>query len=251
MITETTPAAGAMEAKRPESDNEVWAMFDRIAPRYDLLNRLLSFRRDVSWRKRMAGHVADRTDIDVLDLATGTGDQILHLIDGGASVKSALGLDMAEDMLALGRSKIMERQLQDRITLRQGDAADIPCAVATFDLVTISFGIRNVGAVPEALRDMLRVLKSAGRVLILEFSMPTNRIVRPMYLIYLRHILPRVGGLISGDPEAYSYLNRTIESFPCGAEFCDLMREAGMVNVESFPLTFGVATIYKGEKAAA
>ena len=108
-----------------------------------------------------------------------------------------------------------------------------------------------VGAVPEALRDMLRVLKPAGRVLVLEFSMPTGRIMRAMYLVYLRYILPRVGGLLSGDSEAYRYLNRTIESFPCGTEFCDLMRKAGMVNVESFPLTFGVATIYKGEKAAA
>ena len=186
MMTKITPVADAKEAKRPETNDEVWAMFDRIAPRYDLLNRLLSFRRDVAWRKRMARHVSERRDLDVLDLATGTGDQILHLIDGGASVKSALGLDMAADMLARGRPKIEERQLQHCVTLRKGDAADIPCEADSFDLVTISFGIRNVGAVPVALRDMLRVLRPAGRTLVLEFSMPASKLMRPLYLLYLR-----------------------------------------------------------------
>jgi demethylmenaquinone methyltransferase/2-methoxy-6-polyprenyl-1,4-benzoquinol methylase len=249
MMTKTTGVAGAMETKRPETDDEVWTMFDRIAPRYDLLNRLLSFRRDVAWRKGVARHVRDRSELDVLDLATGTGDQILHLIDGGASVRSALGLDMAEDMLTRGRAKIEARRLQDRISLCKGDAADIPCEAESFDLVTISFGIRNVGAVPIALSDMLRVTRPAGRILILEFSMPTNTIMRPMYLFYLRHVLPSIGGLISGDAIAYRYLNRTIETFPCGEAFCALMRTAGMVNVEAFPLTFGIATIYKGDKA--
>ena len=225
-------------------------MFDRIAPRYDVLNRLLSFRRDVAWRKRMARHVAGRGELDMLDLATGTGDQILHFIDGGARVRSALGLDMAEDMLARGRTKIRARGLDDHVTLRKGDAVDIPGDAGSFDLVTISFGIRNVGAVDAALRGMLRVLRPAGRLLILEFSMPAGRLMRPVYLAYLRHVLPRVGGILSGDAAAYRYLNRTIESFPSGGAFCALMRNAGAVDVEAFPLTFGIATIYKGDKAA-
>ncbi|MCE9616463.1 MAG: bifunctional demethylmenaquinone methyltransferase/2-methoxy-6-polyprenyl-1,4-benzoquinol methylase UbiE [Lentisphaerae bacterium] len=222
-------------------------MFDRIAPRYDLLNRVLSGRRDVAWRRRMADDLRGRSALRLLDLATGTGDQILHLLDAGADLASAVGIDMSEEMLARGREKVRQRGLAARVDLRAGDATQVSFPDASFDAVTISFGIRNVGDVPLALREMRRVLRPGGRALILEFSLPTRTLVRAGYVFYLRHLLPGIGGVVSGDSSAYRYLNRTIEAFPSGEAFCALMREAGFVQVAAQPLTLGVATIYRGD----
>jgi demethylmenaquinone methyltransferase/2-methoxy-6-polyprenyl-1,4-benzoquinol methylase len=226
----------------------VWDMFDRIAPRYDLLNRLLSLRRDVAWRRRMACYVPAGTSLRLLDLATGTGDQILHLLDAGASLGPVVGMDMAEGMLAIGREKLAARGLQDRVALQRGDATRIPACDGSFDAVTISFGIRNVGDIQAALRDMRRVLRPGGRALVLEFSLPSAAPLRGLYLFYLRHVLPVVGGWLSGDRQAYRYLNRTIEDFPSGDAFCACMREAGFSNTVAYPQTFGVASIYVGEQ---
>lgn len=223
-------------------------MFDRIAPRYDVLNRLLSGRRDVAWRRRLARCLAGRRGVRLLDLATGTGDQILHLLDAGADLSEAVGMDMAEQMLARGRAKIAARGLADRVHLQTGDATQIPAVDAAFDAVTIAFGIRNVGDVTGALREMRRVLRPGGRALVLEFSLPANALMRAGYTFYLRHLLPILGGLLSGDAAAYRYLNRTIEAFPYGDAFCALMREAGFAEVSATPLTWGVATLYQGDK---
>lgn len=228
---------------------KVWEMFDRIAPRYDLLNRLLSFRRDVAWRNAMARHLPDRDHMLVLDLATGTGDQLLALRKRCDRISRGIGMDMSEGMLAFGREKIRDRGLTGQLELRTGDATDIPLPDATFDALTMSFGIRNVVDVPKALREMVRVLKPGGRALILEFSLPANRVVRAGHLFYLRRVLPAVGALVSGDGYAYRYLNQTIETFPYGEAFCSLMREAGFASAIPHPLTFGVATIYQGDKA--
>jgi demethylmenaquinone methyltransferase/2-methoxy-6-polyprenyl-1,4-benzoquinol methylase len=225
-------------------------MFDRIAPRYDLCNRLLSFGTDVCWRRRMLRLLPPRESLDVLDLATGTADQVISIVRGDARVVRATGLDMSENMLAIGREKLTRTGLAGKINLRTGDAGDIPEADKSADLVTISFGIRNVTDVPASLREMLRVLRPGGRVLILEFSLPENRVFRPLYLFYLRHILPPLGHAISGDSSAYRYLNQTIETFPCGEKFCLLMRDAGFTNVLHHPLSFGIATIYQGDKNA-
>ncbi len=230
----------------PSREN-VHRMFDRIAPRYDLLNHLLSFNRDKVWRRRMATMLPVRPDLKLLDLATGTGDQLLALYDSGKIV-SGVGIDPAEKMLAIGREKIARRSLGDKLSLVVGAGESIPCADKSFDVVTISFGIRNVTDVPTALREMHRVLKPDGRALILEFSLPKSRLIRAGYLFYFRHILPTLGGWISGDKEAYRYLNKTVESFPYGDQFAKLMREAGFDGVKATPLTFGVASIYCGDK---
>ena len=132
--------------------------------------------------------------------------------------------------------------------LLTGDAMSSPAPDASADVVTISFGIRNVLDVPTALRDMKRVLVPGGKVMILECSVPANPVVRWGYLLYFRHILPRLGGLVSGDRKAYRYLNRTVETFPCGEAFCDLMRQAGFEDVRAEPMTFGVATLYIGTR---
>jgi len=223
-------------------------MFDRIAPRYDRLNRILSLRIDVAWRRRMARLLKDRGDLDLLDLATGTGDQLISLARHGLPLRRAVGLDMAERMLECGREKIRRAGLQDLLELRGGDATDIPFEAASFDAVTISFGIRNVVQVDRALREMRRVLRPGGRALILEFSLPGPVWIRGPYLFYLRHVMPRLGAWVSGDGGAYRYLNQTVETFPYGEAFCVLMRDAGFTGVQAHPQTLGIATIYQGDR---
>lgn len=239
----TVPAANE---PAPPSRQDVWRMFDRIAHRYDLLNRLLSFRQDVAWRKRLARLLPDRPDLRVLDLATGTGDVLLSLHHNSGRVQSGVGVDMAGKMLAIGHEKIAARDLSKTLRMVRGDAMTIAFDDASFDAVTIAFGIRNVLDVCEALREMRRVLRPGGRALVLEFSLPGNALFRAGYLFYFRHVLPRIGGLISGDSYAYRYLNETVESFPYGEAFCALMRDAGFADVRAHPLTFGIATIYEG-----
>lgn len=233
------------------SRQQVWEMFDRIAPRYDLLNRLLSFRRDVAWRKRMGKQIQSGSSLRLLDLATGTADQIISLMKTNANITSAVGVDMSEGMLGVGREKISRLTWDDRVMLRRGDAMHIPESDQAFHVATMSFGIRNVINVTEALREVRRVLKPGGRALILEFSTPSNPLFRPVYFFYLRHILPVLGGLLSGDRSAYRYLNRTIETFPSGKDFCAFMETAGFENVKAIPLTLGIASIYQGDRPTA
>jgi len=223
-------------------------MFDRIAHRYDLLNRLLSGRRDVAWRRRVAVMLPDRSDLEVLDIATGTADVLLTLFERRPNVAHGIGADMAGKMLAIGSEKIRRIGLEGRIELIQADALALPFADSSFDAVTIAFGIRNVTDVPRGLAEMRRVLRPGGRALILEFSLPKNALIRWAYLLYFRHILPRLGALISGDRGAYRYLNRTVEDFPYGAAFCRLMQAAGFENVTDDSLTFGIASIYSGDR---
>lgn len=235
--------------KEEPSRLHVWRMFDRIAPRYDLCNRLLSFGTDLRWRRKLVRLLPARPDMELLDLATGTADQAIALLRGDRRIVRALGLDMSEQMLAVGRHKVAGLGLAARLELRTGDAGAIPVPDTSCDVVTISFGIRNVVDVSQSLREMLRVLRPGGRALILEFSLP-HPVFRPLYLFYLRHILPPLGHAVSGDSAAYRYLNQTIETFPCGMAFCDLMRAAGFTCVQHHPLSLGIATIYQGDKPA-
>ncbi len=227
---------------------EVWRMFDRIAQRYDLLNRLLSLRQDVAWRNKLSENLTDVRDQKILDLATGTADVLLSLFHQTDKAGVAAGIDMSDRMLRIGREKIQKNGLSRAIALFPGDAMHIPFRNNSFDAVTIAFGIRNVLDVNRSLREMYRTLKPGGRVLILEFSLPANRLIRQLYLFYFRNILPRIGGVISGDSYAYRYLNRTVETFPYGEAFCELLRDAGFQNVRTIPLTFGIASIYRGDK---
>lgn len=220
-------------------------MFDRIAPRYDLLNRLLSMRRDVVWRKEMARQLPEGNALRILDLATGTADVLLSMVRHSSNIVHGVGLDMSHQMLVRGKPKIAS---DPRLSLMRADATCIAIPDRVFDAVTISFGIRNVLDVPEGLREMHRVLKPGGRALVLEFSLPANPLVRWGYLLYFRNVLPLVGGIISGDAKAYRYLNETVETFPYGEAFCTMMRNAGLENVSAKPLTFGIATLYRGDR---
>lgn len=231
----------------PKREN-VHKMFDRIAGRYDLLNHLLSFRQDVRWRKKVAALLPKKENIAVLDLATGTGDLLLSMKKYRSDMQTGVGLDMAGEMLKFAVKKTDDKQLSESLSFVRGDAVNIPFADNSFDAVTIAFGIRNVVDVSKSLSEMYRILSDKGKALILEFSLPKNRLVKAGYLFYFRHILPKVGGFISGDSYAYSYLNRTVETFPYGEEFCQLMENSGFKNVQEHRLTFGIATIYEGER---
>lgn len=226
----------------------VGSMFDRIAHRYDLLNRLLSFGTDVRWRKRMAKHLPEGASLEILDLATGTADVLISLEKHCPRVKRGTGVDLSFGMLSFGLPKLKALGLANRFRLVRGDAMALPLPSERYDAVTISFGIRNVLDVPAGLREMCRILKPGGRALVLEFSLPGNALFRAGYLFYFRHVLPRVGALLSGDGGAYRYLNQTVETFPYGENFCALMRNAGFRDVKAFPLTFGIATLYQGDK---
>jgi demethylmenaquinone methyltransferase/2-methoxy-6-polyprenyl-1,4-benzoquinol methylase len=246
MNSENTQAPVQVEQTR----KNVWVLFDRIAHRYDLLNRLLSFRQDVVWRNKLARYLPERANLEILDVATGTGDVLISLLKKSSPKKitKSIGIDMSEKMLAFGQQKLKRIKLDDTIELLKGNATNIQFNEGSFDVATISFGIRNVNDLDLGIQNMYRILKKNGRVLILEFSLPKNNILKKLYLFYFRKILPFIGGLISGDSYAYNYLNQSVESFPYGDTFCDVLRRNGFKNVKYQPLTFGIASIYQGDK---
>lgn len=220
-------------------------MFNAIAKSYDRVNRILSFGIDQRWRKLLASHLPEKENLRLLDLATGTCDQLLTLMETDKVVE-ALGIDLAEDMLSLGKEKVASTSYASQVELKVASALEIPAKDNSFDCVTISFGIRNVQG--NCLAEIFRVLAPGGRALILEFSLPENRLVRSMHLFYLRKILPTIGGFVSKEKSAYSYLNQTIESYPYGEKFLQMMEREGFVDLKAIPLTMGVATLYVGEK---
>jgi len=223
-------------------------MFDRIAPTYDFLNHLLSLGRDYAWRRKVAGLVGDGKGLKVADLATGTGDLLIALLRRRSDLVGAAGLDISEPMLSVFREKLRRTGLSDRAELLCADASATPFSDGTFDAVTMGFGIRNTSDVGATLREIHRILKPGGAALILEFSFPKNRVLRWCHLTYLRHGVPLIGAVISGDRQAYRYLNESIEAFHPPSEFCDLMKDAGFARVQATPVTWGVASIYQGQK---
>ena len=214
-------------------------MFDRIAPVYDILNHLLSFGRDFPWRRRLADAVGKNEKLRVLDLATGTGDVLITLLDRNPNIAEAVGLDISEKMLALCRRKITRRKLSDCVILVRSDVTASGLADESFDVVTMCFGIRNTPDALKTLTEIHRLLKRGGTALILEFSMPANRIIRSFYLFYLRFFVPLLGRLLSGDNHAYRYLDKSIENFHRADDFCRIMQKAGFSDVIAKPLTFG------------
>jgi demethylmenaquinone methyltransferase/2-methoxy-6-polyprenyl-1,4-benzoquinol methylase len=230
------------------NSNAIGQMFDHIVPAYDILNHLLSFGRDFYWRRRLSDAIDKDKKVRVLDLATGTGDVLISLLKRNSNVTEAVGLDISENMLALCRRKIARHKLTERASLICADAVDSGLKSEIFDIVTIGFGIRNTPDVSATLKEIYRLLKPAGTTLILEFSMPVNKTIRKFYLFYLRYYVPLLGRLISGDCNAYNYLNTSIEKFYSREDFCSLMRETGFVNIEVTELTFCIACIYKGTR---
>ena len=224
------------------SRQDIWKMFDVISPTYDRINRILSLGMDQRWRKQVATHLPPQKNLKILDLATGTGDQALALLNSKASIHSITGIDLSGEMLELAKKKI-----PGKVEFLRADAEKLPFPSGHFDAATFSFGIRNVNDPLHTMKGIYRVLKPKGRCLILEFSLPPKPIRGP-FLFYLRHILPRIGGFLSRKPAAYRYLNQTIEQFPSGKDFCLLMKEAGFTRLREIPMALGGVTLYIGEK---
>jgi demethylmenaquinone methyltransferase/2-methoxy-6-polyprenyl-1,4-benzoquinol methylase len=226
---------------------QVAEMFNRIAFRYDFVNRFLSAGIDVGWRKKAIRQLQNLNPQYILDVATGTADMPLLMFKMLRPTKIT-GIDISEKMMEIGRQKIAAQHLQNKIDLKSGDSEAISFSDASFDAVTVSFGVRNFANLPKGLSEIQRVLKPAGKAVVLEFSRPKNGVARWLYNIYCRIIAPTAGGMISKNKEAYQYLNDSIEAFPEGENFIKIMQQAGFKNVYRKPLSLGICTIYCGEK---
>lgn len=239
-----------MTAPPGPSRAHVAAMFDGIAHRYDVANRVLSMGLDIGWRDRLKSHLPatgrDGRPLRVLDVATGTADLAIALARD-PRVGDVVGVDVSTGMLAHGQAKVQKAGLTAQVTLDVGDAR-VLAGLADFDVVTISFGIRNVPDTLRGLTAMKQALAPGGVLLVLEFAEPTMPVFAPAYRAYRRHVLPVVGGVIAGDRSAYRYLDDTIATFPSGHAFVGLLREAGFVDAAFEPLTFGAVHLYRGTR---
>ncbi|MFN2507916.1 MAG: bifunctional demethylmenaquinone methyltransferase/2-methoxy-6-polyprenyl-1,4-benzoquinol methylase UbiE [Chthoniobacterales bacterium] len=229
------PAPGA----DPRDPGMVRAMFDRLAPRYDLANHVLSGGIDVFWRARAAKIVEKWNARRVLDLATGSGDLALS-IQRRLPQAQVTGADISSEMLALARRKGVR-------TTVVADALGLPFTAGSFDCVTVAFGLRNMADWGAALREMARVLSPGGHLLVLDFSIPRGAL-RALYRFYLHRCLPRLASILTREKDAYDYLGASIENFPSGEKMRQLMEANGFASTESLPLTGGIATIYTGHK---
>ncbi|MDD2366893.1 MAG: bifunctional demethylmenaquinone methyltransferase/2-methoxy-6-polyprenyl-1,4-benzoquinol methylase UbiE [Desulfuromonadaceae bacterium] len=230
-----------------DKGEKIQQMFGAIAPRYDFLNRLLSFGIDRRWRTKAVRLLKYNEGSRILDVATGTGDVALEIALRTPRSVKITGADFCQEMVELGALKVAASPYRDRIDFKVAPCEDLPFANNTFDSVTIAFGIRNVVDRKLGLAEMWRVLRPGGRVIILEFSTPRSHLFRQLYYFYFRQLLPMVGGLFS-KYKAYKYLPDSVLEFPSQSEFSRMIAQAGFRNIHIHELTFGIATIYVGEK---
>ncbi len=221
-------------------------MFNSIAGKYDFLNHFLSAGIDYSWRKKAIRILGIDNPQTILDVATGTGDLAIEAIK--LDPKKIVGIDIAEDMLAIGRKKIKEKKLDHIISLEPGDAENLQFSDKTFDAVMVAFGVRNFENLEKGLSEMYRVTNKGGSVMILEFSMPTKFPVVQIYNFYFKYVLPFLGRIISKDKAAYSYLPESVSNFPAGEDFLKILKKTHYTDTRHRPLTFGIASIYIGKK---
>jgi len=236
------PPIGPEAGKR----QQVAAMFDRIAPRYDLLNRILSAGIDTRWRRRavemLGSELADPANARILDIATGTADLAI-VAAKRLSPAAVVGVDPSTGMLELGREKVAERELEEVITLAEAASESLPFDSDSFDGALVAFGVRNFEDRLGGLREIARVLKPGAPLVVLEFSQP-HGLIAPAFSFYFQRVLPRIGGLISGDPGAYTYLHDSVQVFPEGEAFLEELETCGFEPVNAERLTFGIASLY-------
>ena len=228
---------------------EVRRMFASIVGRYDLLNRLLSLRRDVYWRRFAVALGQIPRGGDVLDLCAGTGDVALEIVRQGSGAR-VIAVDNCEPMLIRGLHKAKRANAADQVRFAVAPAEELPFADATFDRAFVAFGVRNIADRRRGLREMARVLKPDGRAIILEFSTPSSPLFGPLYRFYSHRILPWIGGLLSGNRAAYEYLPASVDGFPSPEGLQALMEDAGFIDVSVVHLTFRIVTVHQGRKAA-
>ena len=229
------------------SASPIAAMFDRISPKYDALNHLLSLNIDKVWRQKTAKTVTKSQPKTILDLATGTADLAIALAKRNPQAH-IIGMDISEKMLEIGKAKTTKQHIENQVELRLGDAAALPFESNSFDAVTVAFGVRNFENLEQGLSEIHRVLKPNGWAVILEFSMPERFPIKQLYALYFKHLLPAIGKAVSKDGNAYSYLPMSVERFPKPKDFLRMLDEKGMGNGMAKQLSFGIATLYKAKK---
>ena len=222
-------------------------MFDKVAPYYDFLNRLLSLRIDVLWRKKALRMLAQYSPKVILDIATGTADLAI-MSTKIWSPEKIIGLDISKEMLRVGQTKIEKKSLTNIISLENGDSENLRFEDESFDTVMAAFGVRNFENLEKGLSEMNRVLAKGGRCMILEFSRPTVFPLKQIFNIYFKYILPVIGKLTSKDPKAYEYLYESVQVFPDYDNFASILKKTGFVDVSYKPLSFGICTIYLAKK---
>lgn len=224
---------------------DIGGLFDRIAGTYDRFNHLLSLNIDKSWRRRAVRMVPPCGK--ALDVAIGTADLAIELIRSGKA-GTVEGLDLSARMMEIGAAKVASKGLSDRISFREGSALEMPYVDGSFDLVTCAYGVRNFSDLDRGLSEMCRVLESGGRLMILEFSYPSKRVIRAVYDFFFTNIMPLVGRLVSKDASAYKYFRESVKGFIWGEEMLSHITSAGFVNASYRTLTAGITTIYIAEK---
>lgn len=224
---------------------QVRDMFDAIAPKYDALNHILSMNIDKGWRRKLVAMVKNDAPNSVLDVATGTADLAIALQQAMPIVQIS-GADLSPEMIAIGRAKIAKRQLNIELTV--ADAEHLPFADESYDALTAAFGVRNFENTLAGLSEMCRVVKTGGRVYILEFSVPRPSLFASLYKFYFKRILPTIGKIISKDARAYTYLPESVEAFAYGENFVTLLHQAGFKNGHYKELMYGIATIYTAQR---
>jgi demethylmenaquinone methyltransferase / 2-methoxy-6-polyprenyl-1,4-benzoquinol methylase len=242
-VTPPRPTPG-----RDKQPARIARMFDAIAPRYDLLNHLLSGGLDLRWRARAVAALALRGGETVLDLCTGTADLAIASVTAAPGARAVVGVDFAGEMLRLGLAKLAQRGLGSRISLVQGDATCIPLADGSVDGATVAFGIRNIEQPEVAFAEMFRVLRPGGRLAFLEFGVPRLPVVRQAYLAYFRHVLPRIGAFVSGHSSAYTYLPASVGSFPQPDAVVASLAATGFSQARADSLSFGIVYLYSALK---
>ena len=223
-------------------------MFDGIAPSYDRLNHIMSLGVDRLWRRRAVKELVDGSCQKILDVACGTGDSTIELAKRAGSGSTVIGVDISSGMMEPLMRKAAKAGVHDRIHLKVADGTELPYKDETFNAVTCSFGIRNFEDKAKGLREFRRVLKTGGKLFILELSVPENRRLRRKYNLYFMHIMPWIGGMISGNREAYRYLPESVYAFPAPETFCAMISDAGYRNVRFRTLSFGLCRMYIAEK---
>ena len=226
---------------------QVTQMFDTISKEYDGLNRVISFGIDIKWRNNVVDIIKKQQPKSILDIATGTGDLAINLAQ--TSAEKIIGLDISPGMLNVGKQKVKDKKLDNRIDMIIGDSENMPFEDNTFDAITVAFGVRNFETLNNGLKEILRVLKPGGTFVILETSVPTKFPFKQGYKLYSKYILPTIGKLFSKDKTAYKYLSESASVFPYGEALNNILRNIGFINVQDKPQTFGVATIYIASKS--
>jgi demethylmenaquinone methyltransferase/2-methoxy-6-polyprenyl-1,4-benzoquinol methylase len=239
----------SVESSVDKSPLRIAAMFDAIASRYDLLNTVLSGGLDRYWRRRAIASLGFSGNELLLDVCTGTGDVAIAAARRQNGARAVVGVDFAAAMLRHACDKVARASLDGRVQFVRADAVRLPVVDGSVDRVTIAFGIRNVQLPSVACAELYRVLRSGGRLAILEFGLPALPALRPLYLWYFRHVLPRIGRAVSRHTAAYSYLPDSVGAFPWGEDFANILRAAGFNNVRSRPLSFGIVYLYSGVKS--